>query len=56
MVVAQTLVTMDDCHVHLEQHDGHVVTYTLTETADRHANVSDVDLATTAQCGNGYGF
>jgi hypothetical protein len=52
VVVAQTLVTMDDRGMQVEYHDGRAMAYALTDTADWHTEVDDVDAAAAAHCGN----
>jgi hypothetical protein len=55
VVMAQTPVTLDDCHVQAEYHNSRAVAYALTDTADGHAEVNGVDAAAAARCGGGHG-
>ena len=54
MVVVQTPITLDDCHVQAEWHARHTMAYALMDMADGHVEVNDVDAAATMRCDNGH--
>ena len=56
VVVAQTLVTMDDRGMQVEYHDGCMVAYDPIDTTDSHMEINGVDTVAAAQCGGNHGY